>query len=55
MHEKQRVLQERYKDFLTIANTEDKNTNTDCVGMSDGQTIEEAVAVAKEFGNRSTN
>jgi len=53
MHEKQRNLQEKYKDMLTIAGTENKNTNTDCVGMSDGQTIEEAVAVAKEFGNRA--
>ncbi len=54
MLEKQRALQEKYKDMLTIAGTEDKNTNTDCTGMSDGQTIEEAVAIAKEFGSRAT-
>ena len=52
MNEQEKFYNEKYKDLLKIAHgrREEKNNNTDCVGISDGQDKDEAYDMAKTTG-----
>ena len=50
MTQQERLYGEKYKDLMQIHFGQKKAQNTDCVGISDGQSIDEAYDMAKTTG-----
>jgi hypothetical protein len=50
LDEQEKVYSEKYKDMLKIGQSREKGSNTDCVGISDGQDKNDAYNMAKETG-----